>query len=414
MEDPVCKTMPELVASFVDTFVDFSVGGIFLPPSNPNLTPNSASQVSFPTDPSPAPQPLQTRYPAPDRLIAIGDLHGDLEKSKQAFRLAGLIDGSDRWTGGSAAVVQVGDVFDRGGEELKILYFLEKLKREAVRSGGYLITINGNHEIRNVEGNFGYATKAGLEEFRAWGFWFLAGNQIKDLCRGLEKQKDPFQGIPSVIPGVKEEYQHGFRARIAALRPDGPIARRFLSKNLTVAVVGDSVFVHGGVLADHVNYGLERINEEVSNWLNGLMGKSDPAHCKGRNAVIRSRKFSDDSKTSCDCSALEHVLATIPGAKRMIMGHTIQKFGINGVCDNRAIRIDVGMSKGCTNGLPEVLEINGNSELQVLTSNPLYQNKSKSYLGADRKQGSNTYLGADRKQEPGVLLPEHKEVAVEA
>ncbi|KAK4851206.1 hypothetical protein QYF36_013272 [Acer negundo] len=60
--------------------------------------------------------------------------------------------------------------------------------------------------------------------------------------------------------------------------------------------------------------------------------------------------------------------------------------GINGVCDDRVIRIDVGMSKECINGLPEVLEINGNSGLRILTSNPLYQNKSKAYLDADNKE----------------------------
>ncbi|KAF5740274.1 hypothetical protein HS088_TW11G00340 [Tripterygium wilfordii] len=160
---PICKKIPDLVASFVDTFVDFSVSGIFLPSSNPhaNSNSNSNSQAGSPTDPLPASSSLQTRYPAPDRLIAIGDLHGDLEKSKQAFRLAGLIDGTDRWTGGSAVVVQVGDVFDRGGEDLKILYFLEKLKREAERSGGYLITMNGNHEITNVEGKLSSRRRRG-------------------------------------------------------------------------------------------------------------------------------------------------------------------------------------------------------------------------------------------------------------
>ena len=49
--------------------------------------------------------------------------------------------------------------------------------------------------------------------------------------------------------------------------------------------------------------------------------------------------------------------------------------GINGICDNRAIWIDVGLSKGCGDGLPEVLEISGNSGLRILTANPLYQNK---------------------------------------
>ncbi|KAK8556110.1 hypothetical protein V6N13_070179 [Hibiscus sabdariffa] len=131
-----CENLPSFLYSFVDTFVDFSVSGIFLP-----------QQQQIPQ------KTLQTHYPSPDRLVAIGDLHGDLEKSKQAFRLAGLIDGSDRWSGGSTTVVQIGDVLDRGGEELKILYFLEKLKREAVKTGGQLITLNGNHEIMNTEGD---------------------------------------------------------------------------------------------------------------------------------------------------------------------------------------------------------------------------------------------------------------------
>ncbi|TXG66444.1 hypothetical protein EZV62_007719 [Acer yangbiense] len=320
MNNITCENIPNLVSSFVDTLVDFSVsGGLFLP--NPDST-----------SPHNAPDTIITRYPTPDRLIAIGDLHGDLEKSKQAFKMAGLIDDSDRWVGGSSTVVQIGDVLDRGDDEIKILYFLEKLKHEAQKTGGV----------------------------------------------GLEKPSDIFP----------QEYQHATGARIAALRPDGPIARRFLSQNVTVLVIGDSVFVHGGLLKYHVDYGFDRINEEVKDWINGLMGKFAPAppYCRGRNSLVWLRKYSNELAKDCDCSALEHVLATIPGVKRMIMGHTIQEVGINGVCDDRAIRIDVGMSKGCINGLPEVLEINGNSGLRILTSNPLYQNKSKAYLDADNKE----------------------------
>ncbi|CAN0891722.1 Shewanella-like protein phosphatase 2 [Linum grandiflorum] len=67
----------------------------------------------------------------------------------------------------------------------------------------------------------------------------------------------------------------------------------------------------------------------------------------------------------------------------MIMGHTIQEGGINAICENRAIRIDVGMSKGCGNGLPEVLEIDGEkSQVRILTSNPLYQIQKKNSYNA--------------------------------
>ncbi|XP_061343996.1 shewanella-like protein phosphatase 2 [Gastrolobium bilobum] len=383
-----CKDVPNLLSSFVDTFVDFSVSGLFLLP------------------PPPSPPPLPTRLLSPRRLIAIGDLHGDLKKTKQALRLGGLIDASDRYIGGSATVVQVGDVLDRGGDELKILYFLEKLKREAARSGGRIITMNGNHEIMNVEGDFRYVTETGVEEFRVWGEWFRMGNNMKSLCRGLEVPKDPLEGIPMGFNGVRKELFDGFRARVAALRPNGPISRRFLAQNVTVLIVGDSIFVHGGLLPQHVSYGLEKINEEVRDWLRGSTGQFSPPYCRGRDAVVWLRKFSDEVEKDCDCSTLEHVLSTVPGVKRMIMGHTIQTAGINGACENRAIRIDVGMSKGCGDGLPEVLEINGTSGLRILTSNPLYQSK-----------GNASSLDVGKDEGFGLLLPEHggpKQVEVKA
>ena len=171
----VCKDIPNLLSSFVDTFVDFSVSGLFLPPSTTLKPP--------------------TRLPSSPRLIAIGDLHGDLNKTKQVLRLAGIIDSSDSYIGGSTTVVQVGDILDRGGGELKILYILEKLKREAARCGGRIITMNGNNEIMNVEGDFRYTTRAGVKEFRVWFEWFRQGNKMKSLCHGLKPQKDPLEGI---------------------------------------------------------------------------------------------------------------------------------------------------------------------------------------------------------------------------
>ncbi|XP_071709406.1 shewanella-like protein phosphatase 2 [Rutidosis leptorrhynchoides] len=351
-----CKNLPNLVSSFIDTFVDFTVAGIFLPDS-----------PSLPFS--------QTTCPSPERLVALGDLHGDLDKSKQAFRLAGLIDSEDCWSGGSSTVVQIGDVLDKGGQELKILYLLEKLKRQAVKAGGNVITIHGNHEFMNMDGNFWSTHPSGLDEFRHWAKWFRIGNDIKCLCDGLEKPKDIYDGIPLCFKGVKQEYVEGFRARIAALRPTGPIATRFLSKNLTAVVVGESLFVHGGMFPEHAAYGLERLNNDVRDWIFGLSDKVSSDLYKTRDSIVWLRNFGEKVVEDCDCSKLEHVLERIPGAKRMIIGHTIQKGGINGACDNKAIRIDVGMSKGCINGLPEVLEISKNSGLRILTSNQMNRQK---------------------------------------
>ena len=50
---------------------------------------------------------LATFLPAAARLVAIGDLHGDMNKTRRAFKVAGLIDNQDRWTGGTTTAVQV-------------------------------------------------------------------------------------------------------------------------------------------------------------------------------------------------------------------------------------------------------------------------------------------------------------------
>ncbi|KAI3795005.1 hypothetical protein L1987_37648 [Smallanthus sonchifolius] len=165
---------------------------------------------------------------------------------------------------------------------------------------------------------------------------------MKRLCDGLTTPNDLFDGIPLNFPGVKQKYVEGIRPRIAALRPKGPIATRFLSNNLTVVVVGDSVFAHGGILAEHVAYGLEQINKDVRNWLTGLKDNISSDLFRSRTSIVWNRKVS------------------------------IKTNGINAVCDGKAVRIDVGMSKGCVNGLPEVLEISGDSGLWVLTSKTGY------------------------------------------
>ncbi|MCD7456211.1 Shewanella-like protein phosphatase 2 [Datura stramonium] len=136
--------------------------------------------------------------------------------------------------------------------------------------------MNGNHEIMNIDGDFSFATKEGLQEFKDWAMWYCVGNDMKKLCDGLEKGcvKDLFEGIPFEFRGVNPEVLDGIRTRVAALRPNGPISERFLAKNQIVVVVGDSVFVHGGLLPKHVDYGLENVNEEVSDWICGLREKS--------------------------------------------------------------------------------------------------------------------------------------------
>lgn len=62
----------------------------------------------------------------------------------------------------------MGDQLDRGNDEIEILYFLERLEREAAAAGGALHVLNGNHETMNVAGRFTYATQPAMAEFLEW------------------------------------------------------------------------------------------------------------------------------------------------------------------------------------------------------------------------------------------------------
>src|SRR5690242_11446157 len=92
------------------------------------------------------------------RIIAVGDLHGDFQAWQDIARGAGLIDANGHWAAGKTILVQMGDVTDREPDSLKIIRSLEQLQREAPRKGGKAIVVLGNHEAMNLLGDNRYTT----------------------------------------------------------------------------------------------------------------------------------------------------------------------------------------------------------------------------------------------------------------
>lgn len=127
-------------------------------------------------------------YPTQDRIIVIGDLHGDLDKLISCLLLAKLIQlpqqplpqsdamrtnqvvfeyvNKTKWTGGRTFVVQLGDQIDRirptkwdevgiakgqaeedEGSSLHIFYLLWHLNNQAKQEGGRVISLMGDHEF---------------------------------------------------------------------------------------------------------------------------------------------------------------------------------------------------------------------------------------------------------------------------
>jgi hypothetical protein len=119
-----------------------------------------------------------------------------------------------------------------------------------------------------------------------------------------------------------------------------------------IAELSESLFVHGGVLPQHVQYGLEAINRETAAWMRG--GAPVPIILMREDAPVWTRLYSDDPGAEA-CAQLERVLRTT-GTKQMVVGHTPQPRGISAACGDRVWRIDTGMSHAC-GGPVQVLEI---------------------------------------------------------
>jgi hypothetical protein len=149
------------------------------------------------------------------------------------------------------------------------------------------------------------------------------------------------------------------RARMAALLPGRPYAMRLAERSL-ILQLGQNVFVHGGVLPEHIEYGIERINQETRAWLRGEIERPDILN--GSGSPQWTRLYSDEADSSA-CSTLAEVLRRL-GATRLVVGHTIQEGGIADACDGMVWCIDVAMAKHY-GGTVQVLEIAGD-EIRVL------------------------------------------------
>lgn len=257
----------------------------------------------------PAPQPW--RFPAVARVIAVGDVHGDLGAVRAVLRAAGVVDAGGAWTGGATWVVQTGDVLDRGDDEQAILDWFERLERDAAAAGGRFVWLLGNHELMNAAGDLRYVTPGGFKDF--------------DDVPGLAL--DRFADVPTQA-----------RARVAALAPGGPYAKIMAGQNYA-AIVGDTVYVHGGIRPGYAD-GIPADQPAARCWLDGA-GTPPPQALTDSEGPLWDRSY---ALADADCPALERALGEL-GVARMVVGHTVQPSGISSACDGKVWRIDVGLAK---------------------------------------------------------------------
>src|SRR5512134_3967738 len=87
------------------------------------------------------------------RIVAIGDIHGEIAGFKSILKAAGLTDANGRWSGGRTQLIQTGDYTDRGEGTRAVLDLLMALEPQARKAGGRAHIMLGNHEVMNFIGD---------------------------------------------------------------------------------------------------------------------------------------------------------------------------------------------------------------------------------------------------------------------
>lgn len=280
--------------------------------------------------------------PKQERIIVIGDLHGDWDITIRSLKLAKLIDDNLNWIGKNSIVVQIGDQIDRcrdsfkgceipestindENSDLKILLFLTKLDIQAQKVNGRVFSLIGNHEIMNVIGDLRYVSYQGLKAYQ---------NNNNNLMKG---RRDLF-------------------------KKGGKVATFLAETRLGVLIIGNNLFVHGGLVKElALKYSLEDINSILRMFLINLTVDENKLKDIISNPKISPfwvRKFGNikpNIMTSENEICQNDVLPTLQHLKlnKMIIGHTPQIFvhdeGINSTCSNSLWRVDIGISQAFDN-----------------------------------------------------------------
>jgi hypothetical protein len=204
---------------------------------------------------------------AAPRMVAVGDVHGDLAAFKKILQEAGVVDATGAWVGGETVLVQVGDLIDRGPSMRGTLDFVIGLERAAPERGGRVVAILGNHEVMNITGDLRYVAPANYAEFadaRSEKRLADAWRQVRDLRKRRARklgQSEPPSGREAQEAWL-QAHPPGFLEHREAFGPGGTYGRWLRSRPALFRASG-TAFLHGGISPALAGTSLEEIDRRV-------------------------------------------------------------------------------------------------------------------------------------------------------
>lgn len=267
---------------------------------------------------------IKYEYQETDRIVIIGDVHGDIKRFKKILIDASIINNDLQWIADppNTIVVQMGDQIDSANRspdiadwevinDINMLYFTMTLNNLAKVKGGNVISLIGNHELLNVMGNFSYVSKQSL-----------------------------------------------YSNRLQSFKPMGSVAT-ILSKRPIIVKVGKMIFCHAGLKKKHISYLKER-NKPIE-YLNEIWAYylKYGAFVEQQDVDIFNNVIADDdgilwTRQIGEVEDLDYVLKET-NSRYMFIGHTpvdkIQLF------NDRLWLTDTGISRAFSTNQYQYIDI---------------------------------------------------------
>jgi hypothetical protein len=170
-------------------------------------------------------------YEYNNRIVIIGDIHGDIRRFKDILIDAKVINKNIEWIAEpkNTIVVQMGDQVDSINRDslldnwevlpdVEMIFFTNLLNKIAMSKGGKVISLIGNHELMNIIGNYSYVSQKSLDD------------------------------------NIKKRYE--------LFKPGGTLSS-ILGHRPIVIKIGQLLFCHAGLTIEHLNI-LTKYNKDIS------------------------------------------------------------------------------------------------------------------------------------------------------
>jgi hypothetical protein len=306
----------------------------------------------------------------PERIVAIGDIHGAFDQFVAILRAAGIIDGRNRWSGKKAVLVQTGDVVDRGPDSRKALDLLRKLEREAQRAGGRVVALLGNHELMRLVSDWRYVSQGETDAFRNGDSTDLRERALTVFSAEAEKTAKA-AGKPFDAAVYREQFMKDV--------PLGSLEMRFafdakgeygawVRQRAAVARVNGILFLHGGISEPVSMMGCEGVNAAVRKDLQSLpvpLEQVAGLFSASETGPLWYRGLASEPEETA-APTLDVVLERMK-ARAMVIGHTTIPGTITTRLGGRVIMIDTGMVNGAfyPGGVASALELHGDKATAI-------------------------------------------------